>query len=115
MLYYNNFNLSRFRDWWRVVRTGRRWKEGVIVILRRLILPARFMCGHRARAVRLRRRFPPESRPCRTCVAGNTATTRRNTLPYTFNTWKFEFPYTVLISSCEHFKESYVMCRLTFV
>lgn len=49
MLYYNNFNLSRSRDWWRVVRTSR-WKEGVIVILRRLILPARFMCGHRARA-----------------------------------------------------------------
>lgn len=47
MLYYNNFNLSRSRDWC-VVRTG--WKEGVIVILRRLILPARFMCGHRARA-----------------------------------------------------------------
>lgn len=26
-----------------------------------------------------------------------------STLPYTFNTWKFEFPYSVLISGCEHF------------
>ena len=52
MLYYNNFNLSRSRGWWRVVCSEDvvRWEERVIVILRRLILPARFMCGHRARA-----------------------------------------------------------------
>lgn len=54
MLYYNNFNLSRSRGWWRILCSEDvdvvRWEERVIVILRRLILPARFMCGHRARA-----------------------------------------------------------------
>lgn len=57
-----------------------------------------------------RQRRADVPRPWRSRRSRHDASSPRCTL----NTWKFEFPYSVLISGCEHFKETNLLKAYVF-